>query len=139
MSPVGPSNGTSKDSHEEHKHTKHDSRKHHQHGKKSISARDDEEAPLLADDARDEDIEANAVEERPTDKPVSQREKTRIFFQKVGHWIWSNKMILALVLLLTGGIIAVTVYFTGMVGPLYPLLFSSRSYSWRSPRITIGA
>ena len=139
MSPAGPSNGIAKDTRGGHKHTKDDSHKHHQQGKKSTSALVNEEAPLLADDAQDEDIGANAVEERPKDQPVSQWEKPRMFFQNVGHWIWSNKMILALVLLLVGGIIAVIIYFTGMVSPLYSLLFSSRPYSWRSPRVTIRA
>ena len=120
MSPSGPSNGTAKDPHEGRKHGRYGFRKHGKHGKKAASARDNEDAPLLADDAPNEDIEANAVEE-----PTTKREKTKRWFQKAGHWIWSNKMVLALVLLLIGGIITVVVYFTGMYLLRHPLLFSS--------------
>ena len=125
MSPLGASNRTTKDPQEGRKHGKHGFHKFGKHGKKAASAHDNEDAPLLADDAPNEDVEANAVEE-----PATKGEKTKRWLQKAGHWTWSNKMILALVLLLIGGIITVVVYFAGMFVLRISVLFGLGHCSW---------
>lgn len=71
-----------------------------------------EDAPLLAEDGPD-DIESN--DEDGNDRNVSNLDKARTWFRKVGHWAWNNLMIVALVLLLLGGVIALLVYFAGML------------------------
>ena len=105
---------TAKDHQEGHKHSKRNFLKHHKHGKKSRSALDHEDTPLLADNAVNEDIEANGVEEGHSERPVGKQEKARTCFHTIGHWLWNNKMILAIVLVLLGGLVALIVYFTGM-------------------------
>lgn len=134
MSSPGTSNGTVKEPHTGHKHNLF---KTHKHGKKSTLTQEHEEAPLLADGAPNEDMEADAVEECSARQPAKKQGNAREWFQKVGRWLWSNRMILAIALLLMGGIIALIVYFTGMCGPLNLLLFSSICCSWLPPRITI--
>ena len=77
------------------------------------SGRDGEQAPLLADDARDE--EADSVEDAPrANGKVPTREKPRIWLRKSWHWLSKNLMTAAIVLLLIGGVIALVVYFAGM-------------------------
>ena len=139
MSPPNPSNETAKYSHEGHTHTKSNFLKHHRHGKKSPSARDNEEAPLLADDAPNDDIEANPVDETPLEQPATKQEKAKRGILKVGHWIWSNKMMLAIMLLLIGGVIALTVYFIGEFVSCDSILFNLRYGSRLSPKITTSS
>ncbi len=124
MSSPGLSDGAVKDAGP--RHTQRNSLKHHKYGRKSASAQDNEEAPLLADDAPNGDIEADTAADSPMRQPAIKRENARRFFQKAAHWLWSNKMILAITLLLFGGVIALLVYFTSMYGPSIHILFSSR-------------
>ena len=77
------------------------------------SARDSEQAPLLADDARDD--EADSVEDAPqANGKVPKREKPRIWLRKSWNWLLNNLMATAIILLLLGGLIALLVYFAGM-------------------------
>lgn len=77
------------------------------------SARDSEQAPLLADDARDD--EADSVEDAPqANGKVPKREKPRICLRKSWNWLLNNLMATAIILLLLGGLIALLVYFAGM-------------------------
>ena len=77
------------------------------------SGRDSEQAPLLADDARDD--EADSVEDAPhANGKVSNREKPRVWLRKSWHWLSNNIMTTAIILLLLGGLIALLVYFAGM-------------------------
>lgn len=74
------------------------------------SARDSEQAPLLADDARDD--EADSVEDAPqANGKVPKREKPRIWLRKSWNWLLNNLMATAIILLLLGGLIALLVYF----------------------------
>ena len=77
------------------------------------SGRDGEQAPLLADDAHDD--EADSVEDAPrANGKVPTREKPRIWLRKSWHWLSKNLMTIAIVLLLLGGLIALVVYFAGV-------------------------
>ena len=77
------------------------------------SRRDGEQAPLLADDARDD--EADSIEDAPqANGSVPKREKPRMWLRKSWHWLSNNLMIAAIVLLLLGGLVALLVYFAGM-------------------------
>lgn len=77
------------------------------------SGRDSEQAPLLADDARDD--EADSIEDAPqADSKVPKREKPRIWLRKSWDWLLNNLMTTAIILLLLGGLIALLVYFVGM-------------------------
>lgn len=77
------------------------------------SVRDSEQAPLLADDARDD--EADMVEDAPhANDKVSKREKPRIWLKKSWDWLLNNLMTAAIILLLLGGLIALVVYFAGV-------------------------
>lgn len=71
-----------------------------------------EDAPLLADDGPN-DNESNDGD--ANDRNVSSRDKARNWFQQAGRWAWNNLMIVALVLLLLGGVIALIIYFAGML------------------------
>lgn len=82
------------------------------------SQRDGEQAPLLADDARDD--EADSVEGAPqANGKLPKREKPRIWLRKSWKWLSNNLMTTAIILLLLGGLIALLVYFAG-VFDLYP-------------------
>lgn len=82
---------------------------------KMTSGRNSEQAPLLADDARDD--EADSVEDAPqANSKVPKREKPRIWLSKSWHWLLNNLMTTAIILLLLGGLIALLVYFAGMSG-----------------------
>ena len=77
------------------------------------SVRDSEQAPLLADDAHDD--EADSIEDAPpANGKVPKREKPRIWLRKSWHWLLNNLMTTAIILLLLGGLIALVVYFTGV-------------------------
>ena len=77
------------------------------------SGRDDEQAPLLADDARDD--EADSVEDTPrANSKVPKQEKPRIWLHKSWHWLSKNIKTAAIVLLLLGGIVALVAYFAGV-------------------------
>ncbi len=77
-----------------------------------VSGRDGEQAPLLADDARDD--EADSIDDAPqANGKVPKREKPRIWLRKSWHWLLNNLMTTAIILLLLGGFIALVVYFAG--------------------------
>lgn len=71
-----------------------------------------EDAPLLADDGPN-DMESDGGD--ANDRDVSNRDKARTWFRKAGRWAWNNLMVVALVLLLLGGVIALAIYFAGML------------------------
>ena len=76
-------------------------------------ARDSEQAPLLVDNARDD--EADSVEDAPrANGKVAKREGSRGWLRKSWSWLLNNLMITAIILLLLGGLVALLVYFTGM-------------------------
>ena len=77
------------------------------------TGRDSEQAPLLADDAHDD--EADSVEDAPqVNGKVSKREKPRIWLRKSWDWLLNNLMTTAIILLLLGGFVAILVYFAGV-------------------------
>lgn len=78
------------------------------------SRRDGEQAPLLADDARG-DEEDSVEDATQANGKVPRREKPRIWLRKSWHWLLNNLMITAIILLLLGGLIALLVYFAGML------------------------
>lgn len=74
------------------------------------SGRDGEQAPLLADDAHDD--EADSVEDAPqANGKAPKRKKPRIWLRKSWSWLLKNLMTAAIILLLLGGLIALLVYF----------------------------
>ncbi len=78
------------------------------------SVRDSEQAPLLADDARDD--EADSVEDAPqANGKAPKREKPRIWLRKSWDWLMNNLMTTAIILLLLGGLVALLVYFAGVL------------------------
>lgn len=130
MSSGSPSNGSVDNPPDAHKHTKQESSKHHKHGKQPSAAHDSEAAPLLADGAADEDIEANDVEEPSNEQPILKQEKVRNCYRKGWHWLRTNLMIVAVVCLLLGGIIALLVYFTGTLETECSMLKLLTTSSW---------
>ena len=77
-------------------------------------ARDSEQAPLLADDARDD--EADSVEDAPqANSKAANRKESRSWLRRSWTWLLNNIMITAIILLLLGGLVALLVYFTGMI------------------------
>ena len=84
------------------------------------SGRDSEQAPLLADDARDD--EADSVEDAPQANGTgSKQEKPRIWLRKSWNWLLNNLMTATIILLLLGGLIALLVYFAGVFDLFRPL------------------
>ncbi len=80
------------------------------------SSNNREAAPLLADDAPN-DVESDGGD--ATDGGAPKQEGARAWLQKAWHWALNNLMIIALGLLLLGGIVALIVYFAGML-PIVP-------------------
>jgi len=76
------------------------------------SSNNRENAPLLADDAPN-DVESDGGD--AINGEVSKQENARAWVRRAWHWALNNLMIIALVLLLLGGIIALIVYFAGML------------------------
>lgn len=77
------------------------------------SGRDSEQAPLLADDARDD--EADSIEDAPQANDKAPKSgKPRIWLRKSWNWLLNNIMTTAIILLLLGGLIALVVYFAGV-------------------------
>lgn len=74
------------------------------------SSNNREDAPLLADDAPN-DVESDGGD--ATNGEASKQEGA--WFQKAWHWALNNLMMIALGLLLLGGIVALIVYFAGML------------------------
>ena len=70
-----------------------------------------EAAPLLANDTPD-DIETNGGE--AMDKDVSKQDRFAGWFYGTWHWIRNNIVIIAMGLLLLGGVIALCIYFGGI-------------------------
>ena len=77
---------------------------------KPTSGRDSEQAPLLADDAvngdGDSDLENGDGED-------SKQQRVHHWLAKAWHWCLNNLMVIAIILLLIGGIVALSVYFAG--------------------------
>ena len=77
------------------------------------SGRDSEQAPLLADDARDD--EADSIEDAPQANDKAPKSgKPRMWLRKSRDWLMNNIMTSAIILLLLGGLIALVVYFAGV-------------------------
>ena len=77
-----------------------------QHGKTPAPKRDSEEAPLL-DGAGDDENETHDND--------SKNKRTSTWLQISWHWFQRNRAIVALILLLLGGLVALIVYFAGML------------------------
>ncbi|KAL6715232.1 hypothetical protein ACLMJK_007496 [Lecanora helva] len=77
-------------------------------GKNSAGGANGENAPLLANDALN-DVESN--DEEVTNKNVSKQSRISSWFRGVWYWILHNLVVIAIALLLLGGIIALCVYF----------------------------
>ena len=90
------------------------------------STRNSEQAPLLADDAHDD--EADSLEDAPqANGKGHRREKPRIWLGKSWDWLMNNLMATAIILVLLGGLIALLVYFAGVFDlPQAPLLAKAR-------------
>ena len=82
--------------------------------KKSLLGRDSEQAPLLADDAPDRDDDSVGSDGGGGN---SKRERVHSWLTKAWHWLSNNIMVVAIILLLIGGIIALCVYFAGVFAP----------------------
>lgn len=100
--------------------------------KKPAAGGSREDAPLLADDAAD-DIESDGGE--AANGEISNKEKAGAWFQKGWHWILNNLMVVAIVLLLLGGVVALCVYFAGMFHAAAGMWIKLRSYSNDEVRI----
>ena len=87
--------------HEPHKHTKRNVTKSSKHGKKPT-----EEAPLLVNEAPDDEESA----EIPHDQLEGKSQRS---IQKAWHWLLHHPMLVIIIFLLIGGIIALSVYFAG--------------------------
>lgn len=74
------------------------------------SGRDGEQAPLLADDALNGDGDSGLENGEEED---SKQQKVRNWLAKAWHWCLNNLMVIAIILLLIGGIVALSVYFAG--------------------------
>ena len=74
------------------------------------SGRDSEQAPLLADDAPNGDDDSDVDDGVEGD---SKQGRVRSWLTKAWHWLLSNLMAVAIIVLLLGGIIALCVYFAG--------------------------
>lgn len=73
--------------------------------KSPASARENEDAPLLADDtASDHGDSTRNVGDQGHDRKFST------YFGKFGRWILKNRMVVAILCLLLGGFIALCVY-----------------------------
>ena len=71
-----------------------------------------EDAPLLANDALDGN-ESDDGETVTGDQGKAR--KSSSWSQRTWHWVRNNLMIVFIVLLLTGGVVALCVYFAGMM------------------------
>lgn len=76
------------------------------------SSNNREDAPLLTDDAPN-DVESDGGD--VNNEEASKQEGARAWLQKAWHWALNNLMIIALGLLLLGGIVALIVYFAGIL------------------------
>ena len=79
---------------------------------KHVQSGGGEDAPLLANDALDGNESDDG--ETVTGDQGKQR-KSSPWSQKIWHWIRNNLMIVFIVFLLIGGVIALCVYFAGMI------------------------
>ena len=97
-----------KDRHEGHKHTKRNYFK--KHGKKAS-----EEAPLIANDALDQDEtdDADIAEESPDAQQPSKGNQALGSLQNMGRWLWDHLMVICITILLIGGVVALAIYFAG--------------------------
>ena len=79
--------------------------------KQPTAARDNEDAPLLADDtASDHGDDARNVDDHDHER---DRSKSSTYFRKSGRWILRNRMVVAILCLFLGGFIALCIYFGG--------------------------
>ncbi len=77
---------------------------------KPTSGRDSEQAPLLADDALNGDGDSDLEN---GDEEDSKQQRVRDGLAKAWHWCLNNLMVIGIILLLIGGIVALSVYFAG--------------------------
>ena len=77
---------------------------------KPTSGRGSEQTPLLADDAPNGDGDSDLENGEEED---SKQQRVREGFAKAWHWCLNNLMVIAIILLLIGGIVALSVYFAG--------------------------
>ena len=77
-------------------------------GKQPTAARDNEDAPLLADDtASDHGDGARDIGDHDHGRKFST------YFKNFGRWILRNRMVVTILCLLFGGFIALCIYFGG--------------------------
>ena len=74
------------------------------------SGRDSEQAPLLADDALNGDGDSNIDD---GDEERTKQQRLGNWLARIWHWCLENLMAIAIILLLIGGIVALSVYFAG--------------------------
>ena len=77
---------------------------------KPTSGRGSEQAPLLADDAPNGDGDSDLENGEEED---SKQQRVREGLAKAWHWCLNNLMVIAIIMLLIGGIVALSVYFAG--------------------------
>ena len=74
-----------------------------------MTSRHGEDAPLLADDAANGDLDS----EDGDYEGDSKGSKFRSWLGKAWEWFQNNLMVVAIILLLIGGLVALCVYFAG--------------------------
>ena len=75
-----------------------------------MSSRNGEDAPLLANDATNGDADSDNAEDL---EAGSKQGKIRSWLISAWNWFLNNLMVVAIILLLLGGLIALCVYFAG--------------------------
>ncbi len=75
-----------------------------------MSSRHGEDAPLLADDAANGDADSENSEDL---EGGSKQDKVPSWLSSAWNWLLNNLMVVAIILLLLGGLIALCVYFAG--------------------------
>ena len=85
--------------------------KHQNNGKSPAPEQDSEVAPLLTENAPVGENEEDGFD--GASEQASKNKKSKTWLGRSWHWLQSNLMIVALVLLLLGGLIALLVYFAG--------------------------
>ena len=81
-------------------------------GKKPAPEHDSEDAPMLTNDNSSNDREDGSLDDEASGRKTAGS-RARRWFRRVGRRLWRNRMVVAIILLLLGGFIALCVYFGG--------------------------
>lgn len=75
-----------------------------------MSSRSGEDAPLLADDTANGDADSETGNDL---EGGAKQGKVRSWMTSAWNWLLNNAMVVAIILLLLGGLVALCVYFAG--------------------------